>query len=454
VLPRFEIVARRRPVDLIQPGLRRVSASPAPSLVAFGAVAPYSAVVLDLDHAEIAGRLTLTLEGYAVPLRATYDGGRRLIGLEVGDRTVRSRRHARPGGPVRSLGLTLTGTHLTALSHDGVRWTAHGRVDLSDVVDTRDPARLAALAASWQWQPRGAEPAPVTAVHAGPFGQLGLRDLHVATTAEGETVRLGDRIVLTATHAGPGAFDTGHCGVWALDPGTLELEHLADLYFTRDDRPGVFGDHATHLVRDGDTWLVLTSTWGDFDRTRVDITMATTTGDLLTGEHVLASTRVAVPSDGVGVWDPHLTRIDGEWHLAYTWARKFFRFAPGLARGPLDALEPVAEDRGRRATEGTVLVELDGQWRLLASDGRENPERLRKRYPIFDLALQEIGTVPAPYLTNLPWPMLVRDGDDWLMLAFNGTRAGGELLDYGTHGEVVILRGRPVQPDESRPETA
>ena len=442
MLPRFEIIARRRPVDLIAPGLLRAWA-PAPERVPLPSVAPYVAVVLDLDHQEVAGRLTLGLAGLAVPLRVTYDGGRRMFGLEVGTRSIRSRRHARPAGPVHAMGLTLTGTHLTVFSYDGSRWTAHGRTDLAKVVDTRDPLALAKLEAEWSWLPRGGEAAPVSGLRVGPFGQLGLRDLHVATTATGDTVRIGHRIVFTATHAGPGFFDTGHTGVWALDPETLDLEHLANLYFTRDDRPGVFGDHATHLVRDGAEWLVLTSTWGDFDRSGMDITISRTDADVLTGEHVLASRKLAVPTNAVGVWDPHLTRIDGVWHLAYVWASTFFVFGPGLARGPLDALELVGEDTTKRATEGTILVEIDGVWRLLASDGRDNPKAVRKRFPIYDLTLTEVGTVAAPYPTNLPWPMVVPDGEGWLMLSFNGARAGGELLGYGTHGEVVILRGQP-----------
>ena len=442
MLPRFEIVARRRPIDLIAPGMLRLRDGPPPAHVEIGARAPYVTAILDLDHVEIAGRLTLGFEGLGVPLLATYDGGRRLFGLEVADKSIRSRRFARPIGPVRALGLTLTGTHLTVFSYDGARWTAHGRTDLAEAVDTRDQAALARLVATWTWQPRGTEPAPVSGLRTGPFGQLGLRDLHVATTAEGEPIRIDGRIVFTATNAGPGFFDTSHTGVWTLDPVTLDVKHRANLYFTRDDRPGVFGDHATHLVRNGDEWLVLTSTWGDFDRTRVDITLSRTSADLLAGEHVLASRRVAVPGAGVGVWDPHLTRIEGTWHLAHVRATKFFRFGPGLARGPLEALELVGEDTRKRATEGTLLLEIDGEWRLLASDGRDNKERFRKRYPVYDLTMQEIGTVEAPYLTNIPWPMVVADGDGWLMLGFNGARAGGEVLGYGTHGEVVILRGR------------
>ena len=32
------------------------------------------------------------------------------------------------------------------------------------------------------------------------------------------------------------------------------------------------------------------------------------------------------------------------------------------------------------------------------------------------------ATVEAPYPTNIPWPSVVREGDDWLMVAFNGRR--------------------------------
>ncbi len=193
-------------------------------------------------------------------------------------------------------------------------------------------------------------------MQAGAFGQLGLRDLHVATYADGGVVHSDGRIVLTATHAGPGFFETGHTGVWTFDPRRRELVHRANLYFRRPDSPGVYGDHATHLVRDGDDWLVATSTWGDFDGTGVSINLARTTADLLRGEHVLDTAVLAVPSTGVGVWDPHLTRIEGAWHVGYVTATKFFAFHPALCRGvTLDRLELVGEDLSRTATEGIVL---------------------------------------------------------------------------------------------------
>jgi hypothetical protein len=97
----------------------------------------------------------------------------------------------------------------------------------------------------------------------------------------------------------------------------------------------------------------------------------------------------------------------------------------------------------RVATEGTTLALLDGAWRVLASDGRDNRRGLRRRYPVFDLALRETGTLEAPYPTNIPWPTLVPDGDGRLLVGFNGRPFGGPLLGYGTHGDVVFMRTAP-----------
>ncbi len=115
--------------------------------------------------------------------------------------------------------------------------------------------------------------------------------------ADGTPVRDGRRLLFTATSAGPGFFDAAHTSVWSLDPEGWLPEHRADLFFRRPGRSGVYGDHATHLVRDGGRWLVATSTWGDFDghtgRSRRDasvaVTLAESDADLLSGRHVLAT---------------------------------------------------------------------------------------------------------------------------------------------------------------------
>lgn len=401
---RFEVVGRRRPVDLVVPGSSLAEV-----------VAPYVALT---------GPGDLALASGGDRLVARYDGSAAWLEVTASGTTTRhrSRRMARPDGPVREVGLALTGTHLTVLTRGPGPWTARGRVDLRDRVDTHAEDWLAALTAD----------APVS----GRFGQLGLRDLRLVDGApEG-------RMVLSATSAGPGFFDTAHTSLWEVEPRTLTLTHLSDVFFRRPDRPGAYGDHATHVLRDpedGDRWLVATSTWGDFDAKErpVAVTLASTGADLLSGAHLLDTAPLPLPTDGlrsVGVWDPHLARTDDGWLVGYVSATRYFSFHPVLATGPsLDALSLRAAGAGTQ-TEGTTLARLDGSWRVLASDG------VARRYPVLDLDLRETGELAAPYPSNIPWPTLVPDGDSWLVVAFNGRRSGGPLPGYGTHGDVVFLR--------------
>ena len=213
---------------------------------------------------------------------------------------------------------------------------------------------------------------PVGGGTAGGFGQLGLRDTRFVTGEDGRPLRDDGALWLTATSAGPGFFDTAHTSVWRFDPDALEVTHSADLFFRRPDRPGVFGDHATHLVRTDGGWLVATSTWGDFEAptTRAGrrtpaglrVTLAESDADLLRGAHVLDTRELPLPVDGldsIATWDPHLVRRDGEWLVGFVSARRFFDFHPALAAGPtLDDLRLLGAasrpyvDRGHDAGRG------------------------------------------------------------------------------------------------------
>ncbi|MGZ4451149.1 MAG: hypothetical protein ACXVW4_15255 [Nocardioides sp.] len=437
MLPRFEPVRRLRPVDLVAPGATAVTAD-GPGRWGTPRPAPYAAVVVDIAD----GPVRLALESGGVRLSGVYDGARG-AGLEVtaGGRTTthRSRRSGRSAGPVDGVALTLTGTHLTVLTREAGAWTARGRVDLQDRHDTRDEAWLSGLSSDVAGE--------AGSVRAGGFGQLGLRDVRVVSHEDGEPVRDDRGLLLSATSAGPGFFDTAHTSLWRLTPD-LALEHLSDVFFRRPDRPGVFGDHATHVVRRPGGWLVATSTWGDFDRRRpgasVGVTLAETGADLLSGRHVLDTRPLVLPTTGlrsVGVWDPHLVRVDDDWWVGFVSAPRFFRFHPALATGPtLDALTLAGAAPERIATEGTTLVRLDDGWRVLASDGRDGRRDQRRRYPVFDLAMAEVGALDAAYPSNIPWPTLVREDGGWLMVAFDGTAYGGRLVGYGSHGDVVLLR--------------
>jgi hypothetical protein len=392
------------------------------------------------------GRVTLVLESGVDRLEVRLEDSALALSVTAGGRTTghRSRRHGRVRTP-EAVGISLTGTHLSAWSREAGSWVVRGRVDLEERLDAHDETWLAGLVLDVD--------GPVEAISAGGFGQLGLRDLRFVTDAAGTPIDDG-ALWLTATSAGPGFFDTGHTSVWrlGLDPGRpagdVSLTHAGDIYFRRPDRPGVYGDHATHLVREGDGWLVATSTWGDFDPEDPDrwvrTTLARTDVDVRQGEHVLDTAPLVLPTSrffSVGTWDPHVVRTDEGWLVAYVSAAEYFRFHPCLAAGPsLDDLRLRAVDSHRRATEGVTLMELDGSWRVLASDGPDGRRTQRERMPVLDLDLAEVGVLDAPYPSNLPWPTLARTDDGWLMVTFDGTPTGGHLPGYGTHGDVVVLR--------------
>ena len=338
----------------------------------------------------------------------------------------------------------------------------------SDLLPARlvhDPEWLAALTMRTEG---------VVAVRAGGFGQVGLRDVRVVTHEDATPVVPDEGgVLLSATSAGVGFFDTAHTSIWHLDTDTLRVRHRGDLFVRRPSRagrPGVFGDHATHVLLDrpGGEWLVATSTWGDFRRAgptaRVGVTLARVPaqrqgtrpgGDPWHGRMVLDAAPLDLPrpAASVGVWDPHLVRGGEGWLVGFVSATRWFEFHPALAEGPdLGRLALRADAVGRRATEGTTLHrDAEGAWWVLASDGPDSRHGAR-RYPVFDLDLVERYTLEAPYPTNIPWPTLVEGGPGatTLLVTFDGTPQGGRVAGYGTHGDLVILRSTEAgSPDRS-----
>lgn len=428
MLPPFEIVHRARPVSLISREHR----------------GPYRApyVTAQIPLYDGAGRVGVGLAtDDGRQFQAWCDASRGRVWLEeISQDGHRTRHHSRRYGRIRRvvpthLAVVVTGGQVTAMTREQGAWVVRARTALGE------PAKEFRLGLNHDHE----------GLRAGTFGYLGLRDLHLITDAEGVPVTDGDLVYFAATHAGPGFFDTAHTGIWSLDTHSFELHHRSDLFFRRDGR--VLGDHATHVIRHQDAWLVATSTWGDFDHSGVGITLTRTHDDLLTGEHFIEGAAWPMPTDAVGVWDPHLALIDGRWHVAHVAARKFFDFYPALSRatepGPdpvlLADLEPVGAITDRTATEGTVLAPIDGEWRLLVSHGRDNAGPWSGRYGVFDLALHETGGLDAPYPTNIPWPSVVPLRDRWLLVTFDGTPYGGAGAGYGTHGDVVIMQTEPSE---------
>jgi hypothetical protein len=92
-----------------------------------------------------------------------------------------------------------------------------------------------------------------------------------------------------------------------------------------------------------------------------------------------------------------------------------------------------------------LLCRIDDQWLLLASD------KDAQRYLAYDLRMRLVGVLDAPYGTNIPHPQLVplahaggnhRSEAGYLMVTFDGTQYGMDVLGYGGHGDVLVMSSR------------
>lgn len=402
--------------------------------------APFAAV--EIDVCRQAGTVVAGLStADGDRLVATHSAADRCVAIEVrsaGRTRVVRRRRVGVSAPY-TLGFALCENQVTVLARPaGESWQPllTERRKVAARLDLRRPETLQRFGYTWGARSGGAT---LGEVRAGLFGMTGLRDPHVVQHADGRPLVRDGSAYLTWTCAGLGSFRQAHWGVFALDlADPTRLEQVAQLYTRRDGL--LLGDHAGQLVRDGDQWLVATSSWGDFDSgSGVHVRHLTTGADLLTGVHVLGTERAGLPT-AFDAWDPGFTRVDGRWLLGFVESpsQRPFDFHPALAStadaSPWTGLARVGAAEGLHQCEGPVIARVGDQWWLLASDGDA------RDYPVFDLSMQRVGRLDAPYPSNIPHPQLLRrDDGTWLMVTFDGTQRAVATMGYGGHGDVVVM---------------
>ena len=284
----LEETHRFRPFELVAPGFEAdVSGGPGRA----GPVAPFAAVELRLDggSGDVAAGLA-TEGGDHVLVRWSAQSSLLWLSVRRDGRTrVLRRRTVRREGAV-GLAFALCENQVTALVDAGEGWrpVLTERSKVEDLVDLRDEAVLAEHRYTWSGE--------VGEVRAGVFGMTGLRDPHLVQHADGTPYVRDGRVFLTWTCAGLGFFQQAHWTVWSMDPAAPEEMRLEAHLFSRRDGL-VLGDHAGQVVRDGNRWLVATSSWGDFAPGRVHVRHTTTTEDVLSGVHVLDTEPTELPSE-------------------------------------------------------------------------------------------------------------------------------------------------------------
>ncbi|MCW2792603.1 MAG: hypothetical protein JWO76_1701 [Nocardioides sp.] len=435
VAPGFVAVDLDRPaVDVGRAGLQREESGPA---------APYAAVEVRVsgpsgrfpEGASVAAGLA-TGDDQHVLVRWSAATSRLSLEVRRNGRTrVLRRRRVDLSGDV-GIAFALCENQVTALvdTGDGWRPVLTERTKVAALVDLRREDVLAAHSYAW-----AADELDPISVRAGIFGMTGVRDPHLVQHADGSPYTRDGRVFVTWTCAGLGFFQQAHWTVWSLDPAAPEDMRLEAQLFTRRDGL-LLGDHAGQLVRDGDRWLVATSSWGDFEPGSIHVRHCESDEDLLSGVHLLETRRTPLPTP-YGSWDPALTRLDGTWHVGFVESpsQDPFDFHPALATTDADAwfegLSPVAAATDLHQCEGVILATVDGSTYLLASD------RDGRDYPVFDLGGRRIGRLDAPYPTNIPHPNLIPDpSGGWLIVTFDGQQFEQKVMGYGGHGDVVVMR--------------
>ncbi|WP_372728085.1 hypothetical protein [Nocardioides sp.] len=446
---RFRRTHRFRPVQLVADGFE-VDTSATTNrqglhVLADSPPAPYVAIELTVTGTEgpvcaglvCSGPVCSGVVAEDQHVLVTWDPASSRISISVrraGRTRVLRRRKVALTAPF-GLAFALCENQVTALVDTGSGWhpvvSERGRV--AALLDLRDEVTLAEHTYAW-----GGTDVEPSSVRAGLFGMVGLRDPHLVQHADGSPYLLDGRLWFTWTCAGLGFFQQAHWSVWSMDPADPAGMRLESHLFSRRDGL-VLGDHAGQLVRDGERWLLATSSWGDFEPGSIHVRHTESGEDLLHGVHVLDTVRTPLPTT-YGTWDPALTRVDGTWHVAYVESpsQRPFRFRPALAATTADtwhtALTEVARLGNLGQCEGPIMVRTGGGTWLLTSDGQ------RHVYAIFDLTGSQVGQLDAPYVTNIPHPQLVPDpAGGWMLVTFDGTGFERSLLGYGGHGDVVVM---------------
>lgn len=422
----FRIRHQYRPFDLIAPRFVQHDAAARAGAVATGVrpVAPFCSVLVRSSGAVAAG-----LVGGGNSVLGRYRDGAASIEVTVGGTTTVVESVAADVPEGAGFAVVVNENAVTVLADTGGGWQPllTNRDGVRALIDLRDPRVLKGLSYGYE----GA----VGRVRAGYYGQAGVRDPHVVQYADGRPVIRDGKLYLTLTNAGLGFFQQAHWGVWTLDlADPTRLTQVAQLFFARDGV--VLGDHAGQIVIDGDEFVLAMSSWGDFNFAGVHVRYVRTRANVLSGVHVLPTQRMPLPTT-VSSWDPAMTRIDGQWHVAFVESpaqSPSFVFHPALARGrSLERLSAVGADLTLDQTEGTIIQRIGGRWYVLASDG---DARIYRKY---DLAMRPQGTLNAPYGTNIPHPMVFQYRDRYWMVTFNGTQYAEPVLGYGGHGDFIVM---------------
>src|SRR3954471_11264473 len=205
-----------------------------------GQVAPYASVEVKIesfagatDEDKVYAGLVQDADNYVL---AWYDRVSGNAGVDVAVagavQTLGSAAAGQPATPFR-FAFALTSSTVVAFVDDGSGPVPIVQVRLDGHVDLRRPAALRAYRNAFG-SSASSGTTVLEGVKAGYFGELGMRDPHLVTHADGRPYIVDGKAYFTFTNAGLAFFETAHWAVWRVDLETYDLEQVANLFFRRE----------------------------------------------------------------------------------------------------------------------------------------------------------------------------------------------------------------------------
>lgn len=221
-----------------------------------------------------------------------------------------------PAAGYTRVGFSMSGSTLGVWGYNGTDWV---------LMQTKDMFTSGANLQTTNWtgweyavtsNNDAGNPTKFADLKAGPFGGMGLRDINFITNEDTSPYIVDGKLFFTATIASGATTNTdthnisaASFGVYTFDPTTQQVVQVGNIFVKRTGHagsPGVYGDSAGTIIFDRvhNNWIVMVSTWGDYEESGAAPTIAYQVYDSnpLYGTLIMAN----ITSVGMGGYDPSI----------------------------------------------------------------------------------------------------------------------------------------------------
>ncbi|HSX49948.1 MAG TPA: hypothetical protein VLF09_03260 [Cellvibrio sp.] len=269
----------------------------------------------------------------------------------------------------------------------------------------------------------------------GIFGGVGIRDMTLITSANGDPVDFSGNYRFTATSTCP--VGTGYNTVWEYSPIDYSIVMTGAILVNRGGSRQ--NDLNAHIVlNDDSTYRVVIASWGNGFGGIIQCYHKNNVGDIMVGEAYINSPDLLalplIPGTGSGgSYDPYLIYDVDHWFLAYAVVSRTDFVGENFYIAAAETVDFIAftgvgSDPARTIVEGPKICKSNGQLFIYGGGRGEQPSYdSGMNYvgePIFSPALYS-GTDTQPHVMVFP------HDDEYHCLTWNQVRFGSTAFTWG-----------------------